>query len=481
VTLERETLNVFDDKHRLALAETRTAGTDRSPGELIRYQLANHLASSVLELDQDAQVISYEEYFPYGGTSYQAVRSGTEAPKRYRYTGKERDEQTGLYYYGARYYAPWLARWTAADPAGIKDSPNVYAYCRDNPVTLTDPDGQQSDGDLTGLGRTHDTPRQAATARTASAAAAPPKPTPAPQQPPPDSGNPGATAGQQATSQNAGPDASSPASTTPAASTSHDPDFPNAIYASVTQSLLGPKFGFLHAEFNLAGSLLFGPVGGFLNYQGSVRLGLGKGFDLGVVEGLGGGAPPGGPAGSGGLLGATLHGGWQKEGSAWGGAFWLSATNSFGGAQAFNPTVSLTGVVGHEPDPGDKGSTSFDLSPSVSWTSSGALNSGTTLPNMLVYGASAALTRNLADQRGTYLVEGYGYGVSGSGPTGAVRFGTGVGRSWNWRQDEGTPRSQANTFGLNVNYMFEHTLGPGRGIDTHLILFTGTLALGRRW
>lgn len=110
--MERETLNIFDDKHRLALAEARTVGTDRGPDQLIRYQLINHLDSSVLELDQDAQVISYEEYYPYGSTSYQAVRASTEAPKRYRYSGKERDIETGLAYYGARYYAPWLCRWT---------------------------------------------------------------------------------------------------------------------------------------------------------------------------------------------------------------------------------------------------------------------------------------------------------------------------------------------------------------------------------
>jgi RHS repeat-associated protein len=141
-----------------------------------------------LELDQDAQVISYEEYYPYGSTSFQAVRADTEAPKRYRYAGKERDEQTGFYYYGARYYAPWLARWTAADPAGIKDGPNVYAYCRDNPVRLMDPDGQQSDDNLTGIGTSHHTPQQAAAAGAASAAAAPPKPAPDPQHPQPDPG-----------------------------------------------------------------------------------------------------------------------------------------------------------------------------------------------------------------------------------------------------------------------------------------------------
>jgi RHS repeat-associated protein len=69
--------------------------------------------------------------------------------KRYRYTGKERDEETGLYYHGARYYAPWLGRWTAADPAGMVDGLNLYRYSRDNPIVFSDPGGTQS-ASLTG-------------------------------------------------------------------------------------------------------------------------------------------------------------------------------------------------------------------------------------------------------------------------------------------------------------------------------------------
>ena len=110
-TLERETLHVMDDKQRIALVETRTldtAGNDPAPRQLIRYQFGNHLGSASLELDDQAQIISYEEYTPYGSSTYQAVRSQTETAKRYRYTGKERDEESGLYYHGARYYAPWL-------------------------------------------------------------------------------------------------------------------------------------------------------------------------------------------------------------------------------------------------------------------------------------------------------------------------------------------------------------------------------------
>lgn len=144
VTLERESVHVLDDNHRVALVETRTAGHDRGEPRLIRYQLANQLDSSLLELDEHAKVISYEEYYPYGCTSYQAVRAATETPKRYRYTGKERDTETGLYYHGDRYYAPWLARWTSCDPAGLADGPNVYSYVRGNPILLTDPTGRQA-------------------------------------------------------------------------------------------------------------------------------------------------------------------------------------------------------------------------------------------------------------------------------------------------------------------------------------------------
>lgn len=143
VTLERETLHVFDDRHRVALVETRTAGNDPGPDCLIRYQLANHLDSAVLELDQDAKAISYEEYYPYGATSYQAVRAATETPKRYRFTGKERDTETGLYYHGARYYIPWLARWSSCDPAGLAAGTCLYQYAAGNPIRYSDTDGRE--------------------------------------------------------------------------------------------------------------------------------------------------------------------------------------------------------------------------------------------------------------------------------------------------------------------------------------------------
>jgi len=144
-TLERETLHVMDDKRRIALVETRTlplTPDPKDPLQLIRYQFGNHLGSASLELDEIGQIISYEEYAPYGSSTYQAVRSRTETAKRYRYTGKERDEESGLYYHGARYYAAWLGRWASCDPAGGGCRTPLYCYVLDKPTYFHDPDGK---------------------------------------------------------------------------------------------------------------------------------------------------------------------------------------------------------------------------------------------------------------------------------------------------------------------------------------------------
>lgn len=147
VTLARETLPVMDDKKRVALVETKTVDVSVPPGSLpsttTRYQFDNHLGTACLELDEVADLISYEEYYPYGSTSYQAGRTLAEVSlKRYRYTGKERDEETGFDYHAARYCAPWLGRWISTDPKGIEGGVNLYAYAIDNPVLLRDASGR---------------------------------------------------------------------------------------------------------------------------------------------------------------------------------------------------------------------------------------------------------------------------------------------------------------------------------------------------
>jgi RHS repeat-associated protein len=157
VTLQRETLHVMDDKSRIAMIDNKTidtAGAASSDKTVLntyypRFQLGNQLGSCLFELDMTADLISSEEYHPFGTTSYHAGDATLDVPrKRYRYTGKERDDESGLYYHGARYYAPWLCRWTAADPIGVGDGLNVYEYVRSGPLVFRDPKGTNVIGDV---------------------------------------------------------------------------------------------------------------------------------------------------------------------------------------------------------------------------------------------------------------------------------------------------------------------------------------------
>lgn len=116
------------------------------PGDIeadqLRYSVDDHLGSCSLELDKHAAVISHEGYYPYGGTAWWAARSKVDADyKTIRYSGKEQDA-CGLYYYGLRYYEPWLGRWVNPDPAGSADGPNLYKMVGNNPVAYRDPYGQ---------------------------------------------------------------------------------------------------------------------------------------------------------------------------------------------------------------------------------------------------------------------------------------------------------------------------------------------------
>jgi RHS repeat-associated protein len=141
----------MDEGHRFVMIETRNDVDDGTEKHLVRYQHHNHIGSAALELDDSAQVISYEEYYPFGTTSYQAKSVAIKAAaKRYRFTGMERDEETGLEYHSARYYIPWLARWLSADPKGLVDGVNLYRSFRNNPLTYSDPKGTEpKNGDRT--------------------------------------------------------------------------------------------------------------------------------------------------------------------------------------------------------------------------------------------------------------------------------------------------------------------------------------------
>jgi RHS repeat-associated protein len=142
--LERKTLLVSDNNGRIAMVDTRNEINDDTDRRTVRYQMSNHLGSASLELTGDAnpRVINYEEYHPYGTTSYQAVNTEVRvAAKRYRYTGMERDDETGMSYHSARYYLPWLGRWLSSDPGGINGGGNLYMYVDGNPIRKLDVSG----------------------------------------------------------------------------------------------------------------------------------------------------------------------------------------------------------------------------------------------------------------------------------------------------------------------------------------------------
>ncbi len=119
-----------------------TAGKpDDLSNDQLRYSYDNLLGSSALEVDGAGNLISQEEYYPFGGTAVWAARNEVEASyKTVRYSGKERDA-TGLYYYGYRYYQPWAGRWLSADPAGTVDGLNLFSMVKNNPITCLDEQG----------------------------------------------------------------------------------------------------------------------------------------------------------------------------------------------------------------------------------------------------------------------------------------------------------------------------------------------------
>jgi len=136
---ENNHLHVLDNQNRVTIVRRgRLHPDDRGP--VVQYHLGDHLGSSNVMLGgptaTDDNFINREELFPYGETSF-----GKFGSKRYRFTGKERDQESGLNLHGVRFLALWLVRWTSPDPLGANDGLNVYAYVYNNPITWNDPSG----------------------------------------------------------------------------------------------------------------------------------------------------------------------------------------------------------------------------------------------------------------------------------------------------------------------------------------------------
>ena len=123
------------------VSSVATEGSYDAGGQRVLFN--NQLRSARVETNATGEVISYEEFHPYGTTAYHAGLGVLDAnPQRYRYSGKERDAESWLYYYGARYLAPWLGRWVSPDPAGFVDGVNVYVFVRGRPSTGWDEEGR---------------------------------------------------------------------------------------------------------------------------------------------------------------------------------------------------------------------------------------------------------------------------------------------------------------------------------------------------
>ena len=117
----------------------------------IFYTHGDHLGSASWITDYRGMPIQYMHYLPYG--QLLANQQATGYDERYKFTGKERDTETGYDYFEARYYASPLFHWTTVDPLVdnyLHISP--YAYCAWNPVKFVDPDGRSThtneDGDV---------------------------------------------------------------------------------------------------------------------------------------------------------------------------------------------------------------------------------------------------------------------------------------------------------------------------------------------
>ena len=102
---------------------------------------SDHLGSTSYITDDHANITQYDAYLPYGELLVDEHSSSEELP--YKFNGKQFDEETGLYYYGARYLNPVTSLWYGVDPLVEKyASMGGYVYTLDNPVKLVDTDGR---------------------------------------------------------------------------------------------------------------------------------------------------------------------------------------------------------------------------------------------------------------------------------------------------------------------------------------------------
>ena len=119
--------------------------TDTTNTEEIFFYHSDHLGSTSYITDAKANITQFDAYLPYGELLVDEHSSSEEMP--YKFNGKEFDQETGLYYYGARYMNPVTSLWYGVDPLAERYvATGGYVYTLDNPVRLIDPDGRKLEG-----------------------------------------------------------------------------------------------------------------------------------------------------------------------------------------------------------------------------------------------------------------------------------------------------------------------------------------------
>jgi RHS repeat-associated protein len=135
-----------------ALVKCSAGGTLTLPAHPRRvyFYHADHLGSGNVVSDETGQVVEELSYYPFGLLRHRYSLTGNTYSSEYTFSGKERDADSGLFYFGARYYDPVLCVFASVDPVsmhrpevGLQDTEhlNSYEYAGNNPLVLMDPDG----------------------------------------------------------------------------------------------------------------------------------------------------------------------------------------------------------------------------------------------------------------------------------------------------------------------------------------------------
>ncbi len=137
-------LEIFDGPDSTSWEETYTPGTPPGGGNVADklYYIRDHLGSIRVVIDDNGDVVHYADYYPFG--MEMAGRTGTTERPKEGFTGHEKDEETGEYYAGARYYDAEIGRWNGIDPLAKKyASWSPYHYSANNPPNISDLDGRE--------------------------------------------------------------------------------------------------------------------------------------------------------------------------------------------------------------------------------------------------------------------------------------------------------------------------------------------------